>query len=378
MNVTLLILCIAVTAFILFNELRYRNSFELIDIQYGIYTKKQYDVRPLINSKIVFIILTILFTWLCAVRDLRTNDAIPYYEYFLRLGNVKFFEIDGQYNLIFEYFAKICFLLFNNNYRLFFAAITMFNCLVVYYALGKIEGANRNVAFAVYICMFGLYYNYIVLRQGLAMSFVLLALVNLDKKKVLSALYLLLACFCHESVIVVSVVYVTLLFKKRKSDFFYYMLIIIAIVCYLTKAFDYILPYIAKWILSLEILPSQFNKYILYFTDNELVYYVSIMQLINYLLLFAYVLLRPKDNKLYDRYLLTMIGGQLLLGMFSLTVVVVRVADYFLLANLPLMAMLVNSLPRNKRLIFVGGYCLIVMAFYIRMISNMAPIVLWR
>lgn len=346
-------------------EIRYAKAYER--------NSTLNPTRPLNDITVVLVMVFIaVFAWFCAVRDLNTNDAVPYKEYFEALDVQNFFEVQGQYNLFFEFFAKLCKIIVENNYKAFFAAVALFNCLLVYGLLIKTRDINPNLAFLAYIVMFGFYYNYIVLRQGMALTMFLYALYYIKKNKLVSVIFIIMACLFHEAAVFGILIFVPLFINKNKSNSYYYCIIAIVVLLYFVKITDRLMIYCANLILHSNILPARFNKYILYVTDIEFTYDISLMHLINFVLIAFMVNRRPANDDVYEYLLDVTLIGQAFLGMFSNIVPVVRIVDFYMLACVILFAKMNYKMKGTGKVLVYEAYVLVLLVFYVRMIYYLA------
>lgn len=331
-------------------------------------------IKYRISSKILLILLIGLFAWFCAERSLATNDAIPYKNYFDALDVENFFSIDGTYNLLFEFFAKICKVIFGNNYKLYFALIPVVNCLLIYLVVKQFRVYNAIIFTIAYISIFGIYYNYIVLRQGMAITMFLFAIYYFRKNKLIGFLFIVIACLFHESAMFGILVFIPAYIKKVKSKRYFYIVLLLAILLYFTKISDKAIISVAQKILHSGLLPGRFNKYLLYLTDIEYTYDISVLHLLNFIMIALFI--HWKRNTRWDDFLLhTILIGQVFLGLFSTILAIVRVVDFYMIAYaIMCVKRMMEYKSKSVKIIFCI-YLIASLAFYVRMVYYMAGFV---
>lgn len=396
MGLTMLIYWHRISTF-LYNTKNLSSSDEIL------YVKKDKPNKETRSIEEIMIAISIVFVFAiwCASRPIWVADSVPYINYFERLDVStmdSFFNIDGQYRIGFEFFVKITKVLFGNNFRACFFSIAFFNMTILTIVMFKIEKGRPLLMVSLFIATFGIYYNYMVLRQGLAISFVILAIYYIIKdKKILILVNVLIAIVCfHESAIILLLFMFPISYLKQvpKKDNLL-IILLLAVVLYFTKVGTQFLQILVRLIIETKLLPDAFNKYILYLEPGK--YDISIMQLINftltgYLIYIAY----PKNNSnlkvnsnmqlcgtnfvisedrpypIYYYKLLTInVIGQLILGAFSSLIAVVRLVDYFLLTNVILLVYDNNYKKTTEKYVFVNLYIIIMLIFIMRMIYYM-------
>ncbi len=312
------------------------SIFTLFVLQGDMYTingvnDKKNVLRTVTHSKSMPFILTIitLFALLCATRSMDSYDVQPYVNYLHIINSISLTEIDGRYGLGFETLTKILVLVIHDNYVLYFGIVAAINCVIVWRALKKIENVGVY-GFILYLGFLGFYYNFIVIRQAFAISFVLLAYSSLMKLEKKWIIFLLIAILFHESAVLALVI---IFWGKyfRLSKYMLYILLGISLLFYLTKITDKFINPILGMIYGL--LPvKQFYKYILYFDNVQYKHDISLLYLLYFVISFIiiYVLNKWEDNISKTIYLLETCNviGLFLLGFFSSLPAISRAADY--------------------------------------------------
>jgi hypothetical protein len=352
---------LVITAILYINENR---------IYYGALMQTNYSkkINKEIIEKFFIYLIIIIFAIFCAERNIKMSDAQPYIEYFDRLNISSFsafFKIDGRYGIGYEFLNKIIKLIFGNNYKNFFAIVAVINCLLVYSATYK----NNKISFLLYLSFFGIYYNFIVLRQGISMSFAILALVNLNKSALKSIFYIVIGSLFHETVLIVFMFFIVKFIRKGIKQRTYLIVLLISVVLYLTKLTTAIIqPLLLKFDFLIRLIP-QFKHYV---TNMEYFNDISILYLVYYATSILLVLKR-KTNIIYNRLLFINVLGAFLLGVFSTLSVFVRIVDYAFLTYIFLIPMALREKPRLDHNIIEIGYFALTTLFYIRLIWYVVP-----
>ena len=314
------------------------------------------------------IVLVIMFSILCGTRDIKVYDTIPYINYFNKIHNVPFNIVDREYRIGFEYLTKLIIVFVGDNYRAYFTIIAMINCFIVLYSVYDLKDIFPY-SFIIYIFFIGFYYDYIVIRQSLAISFVILAYSKYLRKKNSWIIYLLISLLFHESsLIVIAIMVLSRLFKKKKGM---YMLWAIALLLYLTKSADIIIEPVFSSIYN--ILPGIFRKYILYFKDVDYNHKISLY----YLLYFAisFVLLKLTNEKNTPKTIINLevlnIIGLVLLGLFSSITAIIRMCDYLIgTTYIFLIPFFIKQFKDDYKLIIIIILNMLAMILNLRIILN--------
>lgn len=359
-------------------------SIFLVAILFNIKSEiSSYDIRNNNYKKLsinifykrIYIIIGILsFVLLCATRSKESYDTITYIEYLKQIDKMPFFELEGTYGIGFEIFTKILTLFIGSKYQLYFGAIALLNCLIVYGAIKKIK-TNCIDEFALYICFLGIYYNFIVLRQGIAISFIILAYVEFINSKRKWILYVFLATLFHESAIVV-ILLLFFIIKVNIKKIVLYVIWLISLFLYLTKISNNIIVPILSFIY--KCLPFQaFYKYFLYFDNVEFSDDISFLYLIYFIISLLIISITKYKNVslVYKKLECLNIIGLLFLGFFSGIPAIIRAVDYFLTCTyIFLVFYILKKFDMKIRRFILLGIFLIVVIFYLRIILKLVEI----
>lgn len=322
-------------------------------------------------SHFIFFVICFSLVLLCASRPFEsTYDTQVYIDWLNEVKGTSTLSFSGRFRPGFELFSKIILAICRDNYRLYFAVIVIANCIVVFKAISNVNEYSGN-SFILYVGIIGLYYNYIVLRSGLALSFTILAYSYLDKSKKKALVCLLIAVLFHETalIVLVAILLKRLLLPIKKNIL--YIVSALSVILYLTKSFDRLVFEFVLWIQPH--LPAKwFHTYILYLDSTSYKYNISLYYLICFLLTII-IIYRYKDvNSKYDTFLVVNIIGQLFFSLFSTNTIVGRLWDYMVPATFIFLLPEVYNHRKNSRLIYTLTF-LMGFGLYTRVIIARVP-----
>lgn len=200
-------------------------------------------------------------------------------------------------------------------------------CLMTKNELRKMEYWDSILIMILYISYFGFLYNAIVLRQGIALTLIVLGTYFLLAGRfALPVILLLISIQMHQSAYFGIIIYLIILSKMNFNIRTYRFIYAVSIVIYLTGFGKYIAPELIGWI-------QQQGMFIFYDShiDNALFSgVVSLRGLFFYLLGFIF-LLKKKNNQNFYYYLNIYIVGLLFYAFFASMDWISRVTDYFLI-----------------------------------------------
>lgn len=322
-------------------------------------------------SYLFFSTICISLMMLCALRPFNeTYDTRVYIEWLEEIAPTSLFQFNGRFRPGFELLSKIILLFSGSNYRIYFAVLVILNCIIVFKAISNIDQFS-GISFVLYIGFNGLFYNYIVLRSGLALSFVLLSYSYLNKSRKKAFICLLIAVLFHETSLVVLGAYFfkryLLPVKKNKL----YLLTGISVLLYLSKIFDKFIYNLMLWIHPF--LPSSwFHTYILYLDAADANYKISIYYLLCFFLTFLTIHFYSERIKEYESFLAINIIGQLGFSLFSANTIVGRLWDYMVPATFIFLFPKIFKGRKDSKLIYLFVF-LMGIALYTRMITAQVP-----
>lgn len=194
------------------------------------------------ERKFISIFLVIGFSLLITFRPDNIPDTEIYKQIFYNIKiNVSYgFDIFGEAENVeygFLYLIKI-FKFFSNDVRLFFFTVCLLSVSLFLFGIKKIVVKLTGldicvpIVLAVYISYFGIYYNGIAIRQGLAMALCTLSFAYfLNKKYIRCILFWLLAFICHRLSFILLFILVaySILRHFKISGVIYYFIVLLCL-----------------------------------------------------------------------------------------------------------------------------------------------------
>lgn len=321
-------------------------------------------------DNVVMVLVVLSFSILCATRDINGYDSKLYINYFTKLKDIDFISIEGSYRIGFEYVSKILVWVTNNNYKWIFGIMAAINCVIVYFATKK-NIITKVYGYIVYLSFLGLYYSFIVLRQGFAIGLVILAYSYFKESKVKFIICAILAVLFHESALIVLVAYLIFSKELRINKQLCYCLLTTFLILYNTKvtnlliqpffsAIHGIFPYVV------------FYKYVLYYKDVVLTNDVSLFHLFCYGLTFWLIYKSRERKSVYNTLLVYNLIGLGLLSLFSGTTAIIRLTDYLTASTYVFLVPEAFETEKYKEELIVL-IALAMIFFYVRIIVSYVP-----
>ncbi len=169
------------------------------------------------QSKYIVACFVVVFAIIAAARPLETRDTAGYVNGFFYIQPDRDYGITilqkyQGYELGYIWLVQF-FKQFSNNYRIFFFIIALVGTAIaikslqsVYLRIVPNDKNSLGAISAVYFASFGLLYNAVSVRAGLAMSLCLMAIDLIEKKKKIRALLSFLIAFLFQRTVAVFVV----------------------------------------------------------------------------------------------------------------------------------------------------------------------------
>lgn len=299
----------------------------------------------------LLLLLVVLFLLLVSTRSIFiTSDSEAYKEALNTFNTFKWYksyaETPGGFGLAFVYFSQLFCLFFGENVKLYFCTIAIFNVIfmmITYKKFFNICNCNKFycIGFALYCSFYGILYNAVVLRSGMAISCIILSFIYiLEDKKVKCIILLLLAYLFHPTAIlgIIPIVIVALDIRFDKSKFIFISLSL-GIIWMVTSINDTLSIWIIKKILLLGD-----NIYRSHYLSDLL----NIETSISLKFLFFYIIsilgLKYYNNDKVYSYLLLIYD----IGLFLyFTIHMTRIGDYLAVFGVLLIYRALNNV-RNK------------------------------
>lgn len=245
----------------------------------------------------------------------------------------------------------------SSDYKFYFFIIPVINSFIMIISLKKLR-VDYLKGLIIYISTIGIYYNFIVLRQGLSISLLFLAYSFFRQKKYINSTILcILAYYFHMSTLFILSIFVicTLLVEDRH---FLICVSAVSLIFYLFGNMSGIIPNVLNYVVLL--LPGTMSKYSFY-TEN-IVYDTSVSVLYLFVLLYNlyYLIFNKKVNLNIAKYIS---GNYLFFSIFAVWPATVRLIHF---SNL-FYILEFSQIQKNKRLCYFA-FNMMHIIFYIRFI----------
>ena len=268
------------------------------------------------NYSLLYFIFAIIISLIFSFRGLYTPDTFAYVDAY---KNIDLFNIVNTNIRNFEFgfilLMSIIKYIFGNEYKIFFFFTSIISYIIIYFSLtdifllSKSKGKYYMLAMILYSSFYGIYYQGIVLRAGLAILFYYYSIIQLIKGK-----YIKFFCLCiisvlfHKSILFVLTMPFIFLYKKEHSNKFYNIIILLILCFAFAKLYLFISP----------VLLIQMKNFIAFFNSlNKFEIYLRIGNLANrleyksiYYILIGFILVNQKiKNTSYKKLINIYIFG---------------------------------------------------------------------
>lgn len=294
------------------------------------------------RPKRIFKLLIIsTFIVLVAFRSLSIPDTFGYassYQY-LRLGLSNVFM--SYYEIGFVIYSMLIKIVAGSNYRIFFGVIAITNLVLVNKITKKYNITLTIMPILIYLSFYGFYYNFIVLRAGLAFTLLLYAWSTFHNNKIASLFLFILASFFHQSALIGILGYLVII-RSRKMSLKIYLIWLFAILALYFMRID---VYIYDSIIEIMLNNDLFNNHrFLYYINNiKLTEGISFRFLLNYIIAIFLIINKKNKPSFYHDLLNIYMLGMTIIGFFSSFVWIERLTDYFIATNFLLITLAINT-----------------------------------
>ena len=296
------------------------------------------------KNKYIYILASLLLSLIVGIRTTNVPDTENYLDFF---DNISFSNLLSSYTFepgfqLFTLFLKYVTL---GNPIIYFFAVSIINCSILYYSLKNIdEDDNKNptLLLVLYYAFFGLFYNAIVIRAGIAISIVIYA-ISLDyasqvkevhrKTIKIISLFALAISFHYTALLGIFVYFI---YKKaiRFTRLSYLIIWLIIFLIAISNSSIYIVNSLVKLIISIFDLVqgTDLNKYSYYLTElydlnDKLPFRVLFQLLIALLMIFWNGQICSFHFRSFNVYLVGLFLSSIFFSIEQLS----RITDYFLI-----------------------------------------------
>ncbi len=305
------------------------------------------------------ILMIIVFSYVCAIRPLTSSDTTNYYNYYNKARSITQFHwgIGRDYNPWTEnWYINFCWLMnrigFSFTQFLFFTSflfntISIFSIISIYKTLYQDENRYRGLIsiLSLFVAQYGILYSYVVVRGALALSFCLLSVARLVKKKYISCgLFVFLAiAFQNFSWVFLPIIVLLLPHFKRRNNKLLFLCYFASIALSVIRV-DIILT---RLLSNISILSNLFANEAYY--DSQNISYGLQKGMLLFLTQNVYLLylLRSEYERKVNNYFNILTIGSILATTINSNATI-RITNYFFVFQLFLYAEYFNSMTFYK------------------------------
>ncbi|WP_320890219.1 EpsG family protein [Bacteroides sp.] len=301
------------------------------------------------NLILILWVVCFIYIYIIATRSMEVPDTVEYIGFYeqLEAGDFSTF-IYFSFEPGFQLLGHIIKLFFGNSAILFLAVVVVINIVLILLSIRKIAfrlslssySINFISAIVLYFAYFGLFYNAIVLRAGIAISILVYSTTILfkkdfNKKDVIKILLLFgLALTFHLSSIVGIIALIFSRRSQRLTEKSYLLIWCFIAFLFFSGSSVYIVKGLLNVVFSLFSLlsDSDYKKYEYYLSELDhldfQIPYKYLFQLFSGLLL---LFVKGNIDTIYYKYLNLYFIGLFLGAIFSSIEQIARITDYFLI-----------------------------------------------
>ena len=274
------------------------------------------------NKKFIIVACFMLF-FVMGFRDaysVGNDSASSYLHLFQQMEDTGWSEITGRgednRNIVFSYLMKAMYMLTDGNYQMFIVVLSAFEIIV----FGKFIMKYSKSPIQSIIYYLGLWFyifNFNALKQGLAMTFLLLAFsAIIDRKPVKFVLLTLAGSMFHFPAIVFLPAYWIARIKMGRSFVFLLIAIVVAVLAFRDQILNYMVGF--------------YDVYESYVFEDDGRYITGKVTVMAILVVGAFFLRKPGANEAVYRAALQIVSVSVVIQLFSVyNNVFERLADYY-------------------------------------------------
>ena len=339
------------------------------------------------------------FCILIAFRSLDVPDTEIYVNYYLLEDTDFSYFSNYGFEIGFQFLTKLIKSIIGDNYQLYFALITLINSILIFNAVKRINQLHQDeykglsnsavvpttesarffsiILLTLYVAFFGLYFNSIVLRVGIAFSLVIFAVsyaLKIDKKPadyIAVFLFVILSVLFHSTAILGFIIILIIFFSKEQSFKFYFILLSIIAVFYFLNLTSRLGGVIFNIIASLNAFTLLSDKLSNYGGAQSLFAAEGIsIKFVFYWFMSFVLLFNDNHSKLYYKLFNVYLVGLAVFALMRSVLLVERVTDYFLLFSFLLFYLFLSQKTGLKFWMYYIGIILIQLVFVLRIINR--------
>ena len=309
-------------------------------------------------SILIYLALSILLSIIFALRTLDSPDTIDYLNAFQHIDIYTNWFKRGLYDFEtgFVFISQVFKVFIGNNHEAYFFLIAISGFILLLFISSSIQRIFKAKTphflstLALYTTYFGIYYQAIALRAGLAILFLSLAVFCfVEKKRLVSLILLIIAFLLHDSAIIILLIIPILFIDFKLSKRTYRVILIFVLLVGITNILGSLTTIIINFLKNNLVNVSFFNVFYSYLIKDIFATRVSIKFLF-YIMIGFYVTSFGNDNKSNRIVLNIFILGLVFYSIFGRLGVYSRAADFFNIYGILYLSIISISLNNNVSL----------------------------
>ena len=272
------------------------------------------------------------------------TDTINYLEHYSHVLN----GLSLRTEPLWTYLIKVI-VYFGGDFQTLLLVSSFLTLLPIFYVIYK-KSPYPLLSIFLYVSLYYYFYSFNIIRQCIAMSFGLLSISQLiDRKKISSLLFLILAFLFHYSSIILLPAFVFIHFFKSNKNIFYYLTLALSFISGLFFGSN-LLDFAQKYIYSDYIIDYQLNL-----LGNSIY-----LLIVNTVFVFVTIIIKEKDKWFHLFYMYV-----ILLNLLSRIPFGNRFSMFYGICSIIFIPLLLkNNRLKNKQEVFLVLVSVIVMALF--------------
>ena len=278
------------------------------------------------DNVVLTVLLVAIFSLLVAVRPLEVPDTLAYIEAY-ELLNVSLTDLfSHRFEVGFVSLMMFVKSVFKENYYFLFLCVAIVNCYIVFLGGKKIGAENLLLFIIVYLSFYGVYYNFIFLREGLAFSLTLYAWAVVGESRLKAAFFILMAILFHKVAVIALLLLPLIVLNPSMPKWFFVAWAMLMTFFYILKVDRYYLVEVLNFFMNMDFLR---DKMAFYVARLKLEYGYSARFIVY--LFFSYIFaFSHTGEKVYNRFMIVYMCGVSLYAMLSTFLWVERISGILL------------------------------------------------
>jgi hypothetical protein len=300
---------------------------------------EEFSNRP---KKILGLLILTSFILLASFRSLSVPDTIQYltsYQYLkLELSNI----FSNSFEIGFEILSIFIKRFAGSNYILFFGVIAGTNLFLINKVITKYGMTLTIAPLIIYLSYYGFYFNFIILRAGLAFSLLMYSWSLFRNNKIASLILFFISVSFHQSALIGIIGYLVIIISRKVSSKSYIIWLIVIISLYFIRIDLLLYNFIVTFILENNLFVG--NRFIFYITNIKFNEGISFRFLLNFIVVIFLIFTKVNKPNYYHDLLNIYMIGMTIVAFFSSFIWIERLSDFLIATNFILITLALNNL----------------------------------